>query len=377
MGEWLTDCFWYDTQAAISHQEKEINASLGEEDTKSLDGGTHTERNDSQEEEETHGHEAGRFPRSNKRTKVSASGSWREGEQTWPDEKYDTVLKGGSGESYHSNSTSFSSSETMDMDRQGLYYDNQQNSENHQIFSKKHPPTTKTTPTTSFSNETNSISPTSTSFTIYEDPADDARTEETYSFHHLSFFLPESWRSCPGDNKENADDNYYDEDEETIIDDFQFFEGSEDMDHRQLFQRQHQSQSQNHIVNVDMNADQPDEAASDLLSVNTGLRNMDLGGRTREQQTILSSREFANPDTEAIDINPSTNDSTSTAENQPRYHSPPETQHEEGILNPSAIERLASMTWLGAPPRRFLGRGRSRGSGHGLGRRRLQRSLGV
>lgn len=365
---WLTDCFWYDTQAAISRREKEITVSIGEEDTKNLDGETREEPSfQDGEGEEIHKHEAGRCSRSNKRTKVSASGTWREGEQTWPDEKYATVLKGGGSESYQPNSTSFSC-ETMDMDRQGLYY------ENHQNLPRKHTPTTKTTPT-AILHETNSNTTTSTSFTIYEDPADD-RTEEVYSFHHLSFSLPESWHSCPGDNKENADDDYYDEDEaETIIDDFQSFEGSEDMDHRQLFQSQHQGQSQNHIVNVDMNADRPDEAASNLLSVNTGLWNMDPDGQPREQRTRLSSREFANPVT--IDINPSTNDSTSTAENQPRHHSPPETQHEEEILNPSAIERLASMTWLGAPPRRFLGRGRTRESGHGLGQRRLQRFLGV
>src|SRR5699024_1706758 len=69
-----------------------------------------------------------------------------------------------------------------------------------------------------------------TRFTIYEDPDD-------RQFHTLALLprLPESWYECPGDNKENMEDDLYDDDDGhegfTPMDEFQSPEESDELNH--------------------------------------------------------------------------------------------------------------------------------------------------
>lgn len=321
------------------------------------------------------------YRRSTKRTKISASGSWREGEQERPDASVTAVgqQQRASGMEIIGSSSSSSSTGTVDMDRKdddGSHesQDPDQEDDSITIPCLNRALSTKNASTTPRTNTPNSA----TRFTIYEDP-DDRQIHSLALLPHL----PEGWHACPGDNKENMEDDLYDDDGHeslTPMDEFQSSEESDESNHPHF----------QHLLNI--NGHQPDGML--------GLSQVDDVVRRRRFTPV----EFAgvntdvdmdmdmNEDNETVDVDHQMDNNVNTAplpaprpsgeagdtpststQTTPRHHntrSPAsggiEVDVEEGEMPRDSFRQ--HMSFLDAPPRRFLGR---------TGRRRVHWFMGV
>ena len=333
-----------------------------------------------QEREQEKGEKTG-HRRSTKRTKISASGSWREGDQAILDGTVTAVgqQQHASGMDIIGSSSSSSSTGTVDMDRKDDDDDSHKSQDPDQeddsisvpylnrALSTKNAPTT--TPRTNTPNS-------ATRFTIYEDPDD-------RQIHSLALLprLPESWYACPGDNKENMEDDLYDDDGHegfTPMDEFQSSEESDESNHPHF----------QHLLNI--NGYQPDGLLGlshvddavrrgrftpvEFAGVNTDVdMDMDMDmDMNEDSETVDGHQMDSNVDTApAPSPRPSgeAEDTASTpTQTTPRSPASGEIEvdvEEEEMPRDSFRQR---MSFLDAPPRRFLGR---------TGRRRVHWFIGV
>ena len=337
-----------------------------------------------QEREQEKGEKTG-HRRSTKRTKISASGSWREGDQAILDGTVTAVgqQQHASGMDIIGSSSSSSSTGTVDMDRKDDDDDSHKSQDPDQeddsisvpylnrALSTKNAPTT--TPRTNTPNS-------ATRFTIYEDPDD-------RQIHSLALLprLPESWYACPGDNKENMEDDLYDDDgygDLTPMDEFQSPEESDELNHPHF----------QHLLNI--NGYQPDGLlglghVDDVVrrrrftpvefAVETDV-DMDMDMDVNEDsETVGVDRQMDNDSvnttlTSAPRPSGEAGDTTSTpTQTTPRHNntrSPGsgeiEVDAEEDEMPRDSFRQR--MSFLDAPPRRFLGRN---------GQRRVHWFMGV
>ena len=275
----------------------------------------HEQRGDKTYEHETkEDHE--RCAQSNKRTKISASGSWREGDQKWPDEQ--ATLH--SIESSVSSLFSSSSTETVDMSTAATSCD----SFNHDEKKRGEEQTNAYSPLSStFRNlhihEYGAPPSSDSGFTIYEDPEDRV-------IRDFGFYIPEDWYRYPEDDKENTDT--LDEDEDTSAEESELFEGGEEIDHHRPRRRQHFDHSQDMRMYYyhDVQWSSPNISVDEYTD--TG------GGEIRLTESNPRYRYF---DSRTVSF--SENEDTSS-------------------FREVRGETTETMSFLGAPPRRFLGRGR-------------------
>lgn len=157
-------------------------------------------------------------------------------------------------------------------------------------------------------------------FAIYEDPED----REIRDFR---FYLPEGWHSCPGDNKENTEDELYDQDEEASTEEFDSFEGVEEINYQPRRQHlDHPLRTRDHRNYYhDYQSDSPNFSFNSYT---------DTGGGETGYRTERTPRHH-DIGSRAIPVN-------------------------EEMVSPSSFREIrgaATMSLLRAPPRRFLGRG--------------------
>lgn len=345
---------------------------------KGVDGGQE------QEQEQEKGEKTG-YRRSTKRTKISASGSWREGDQERLDATVNAV-----GQQQHASgmdimgSSSSSSTGTVDMDRKEGDDDSHESQDpdqkddsisvpylNRPLSTKK---ASAKSPGASTPNSANR-------FTIYEDPDD-------RQIHTLALLprLPESRYACPGDNKENMEDDLYDDDgygDLTPMDEFQSPEESDELNHPHF----------QHLLNI--NGYQPDGLLGlghvddvvrrrrftpvEFAEVDTDV-DMDMDMDVNEDsETVGVDRQMDNDSvnttlTSAPRPSGEAGDTTSTpTQTTPRHNntrSPGsgeiEVDAEEDEMPRDSFRQR--MSFLDAPPRRFLGRN---------GQRRVHWFMGV
>lgn len=336
---------------------------------KGMDGTATLEEDD----EKGQGQEKTGYRRPTKRTKISASGSWCEGDQAIIDTSVPAVQPRHASRTDivgSSSSSSSSSNGSVDMDRS---LENQDDDDSHESqvpdqeeddsvsvpYPKPKPnrtiPTENASPTTTHINTSNSTP----RFTIYEDP-DDKQIRSLALIPRL----PENWHACPGDNKENMEDELYDDGQGglTPADEFQSSEESDESNHTHF----------QHLLNIN------DYRPAGILR-----RHVDDAVR-RERFTPV---EFAGVDTDVdmdmgmdMDINVDhhmDNDTVSTAPATPRPsgetgHTTPtqSTPRHHNTRGPASGEIEVDvedeemprdsfrerMSFLDAPPRRFIGR---------------------
>lgn len=310
-------------QAAIARREKMTSSfeSANETTTPNLKSprlherqiDEHEQRGDEAYERET---EAGResCAQSNKRTKISASGSWREGDQTRPV----TGAALCSIESSFSSLFSSSSTETVDMSATatatGRDSSNHDEKEQDEEQSNTYSPLSST-----FRNlhiHEHGAPPSSDSgFTIYEDPEDRV-------IRDFGFYLPEYWYRYPEDDKENTD-RLDDEDEDTSTEEFELSDGGEEINHQRPRRRQHFDHSQDTRMYYyhDVQWSSPNISVDDYTD--TG------GGETRLTERSPRNHGFGSRTVSfSEDEEPSFREVRGEAE---------------------------TMSFIGAPPRRFLG----------------------
>jgi len=316
--------YYSNRQAAIARREKNMTSSfdsVNETTTPNLKSprlrerqiDEHEQGKDEVRERET---ETGseRCAQSNKRTKISASGSWREGDQAWSD-------KGAALDSVNSSFSSLfssSSTETVDISATAISRDsfNHDEKEQDEEQSNAYSPLSSTFRKLHI-HEYGAPPSSDSGFTIYEDPEDRV-------IRDFGFYMPEDWYRYPEDDKENTD-GLDDEDEETSVEESELF-GGEEIDHQRPRRRQHFDHSQDTRMYYyhDVQWNSPSISVDEYT---------DTGGEIR-----LTER---NPHL--------------------RYFNSRMVSFSEGEELSSFREvrgATETMSFLGAPPRRFLGRGR-------------------
>lgn len=336
-----------------------------------------------QEPDQENGGKTG-YRRSTKRTKISASGSWREGDQERLGATVNAV-----GQQQHASgmdiigSSSSSSTGTVETDRKDDDDDSHESRDPDQddsisVSHLNRPLSTKKASAKSPGASTHNAA---NRFTIYEDPDD-------RQIHTLAVLprLPESWYACPGDNKENMEDDLYDDDgygDLTPMDEFQSPEESDELNHPHF----------QHLLNI--NGYQPDGLLGlghvddvvrrrrftpiEFAGLDTDV-DMDMDMDVNEDsETVGVDRQMDNDSVNTTPISaprPSGEaaDTTSTpTQTTPRHNntrSPGsgeiEVDAEEDEMPRDSFRQR--MSFLDAPPRRFLGRN---------GQRRVHWFMGV
>lgn len=322
------------------------------------------------------------YHRSTKRTKISASGSWREGEQERPDASVTAVgpQQHESGMDIIGSSSSSSSTGTVDMGRKDDdgSHESQDPDQDDSITIPclNRALSTKNSSTTPRTNTPNSA----TRFTIYEDPDD-------RQIHRLALLphLPESWNACPGDNKENMEDDLYDDDGHeslTPVDEFQSSEESDGSNHPRFQHSLNINGYQpdgplglSHVddvvrrgrftpvefagVNTDVDMDMDMDMNEDSEAVNVDYQ-MDNNVNTAPSPAPRPSGESGDTTTTSTQTTPRHHNTRSPASGEIEVD-----VEEEEMPRDSFRQR---MSFLDAPPRRFLGRN---------GRRRVHWFIGV
>ena len=255
-----------------------------------------------------------RCAQSNKRTKISASGNWREGNQTRPV----TGVALCSIESSFPSLFSSSSTETVDMSMTATGRDSSNRDEKEQDEERSN---TSSTLSSTFGNlhiHEHGAPPSSESgFTIYEDPEDRV-------IRDFGFYLPEHWYRYPEDDKENTD-TLDDEDEDISTEEFELSDGGEETNHQRARRRQHFGHSQGTRMYYyhDVHWSSPSISVDDYMD--TGGGEIMLTERSPRNHRLGSRTVWFNEDEE-----------------------PSSFREVRG-------EAAETMSFLGAPPRRFLG----------------------
>lgn len=255
-----------------------------------------------------------RCAQSNKRTKISASGSWRGGDHTWSAKE--AALH--SIESSFTSLISSSSTETVDMSATAAGRDSSNHDEKEQDEEQSN---TYSPLSSTFRNlhiHEHGAPPSSDSgFTIYEDPEDRV-------IRDFGFYLPEHWYRYPEDDKENTD-RLEDEDEDTSTEEFELSDGGEEIIHQRPRRHQHFNHSQDTRMYYyhDVQWSSPNISVDDYTD--TG------GGEIRLTERSPLNHGFGSR-------------TVSFSEDE-----------EPSSLREVRGEAAETMSFLGAPPRRFLG----------------------